>query len=113
MIIDVQPLNPERAVDFLAFFDHHGGPAFADNPEWATCYCQFYHTPKALDWAARGGDDNRTAMAGRIAAAEMEGFLAYARGSRDEPLALFTAAGFSNIREDPTMTVVRKTLSLH
>jgi ribosomal protein S18 acetylase RimI-like enzyme len=74
----VKPLTPERAGDFLAFFDHRGGPAFADNPEWATCYCQFYHTPKALDWAARSGDDNRVAMAGRIAAAEMEGFLAYA-----------------------------------
>ncbi|MFS8085596.1 MAG: GNAT family N-acetyltransferase, partial [Acidobacteriota bacterium] len=58
--------------------------AFADNPGWAKCYCQFYHTPKAVDWPARTGDDNRAAMAGRIAAAEMEGFLAYAGGSDAE-----------------------------
>jgi len=76
--VAVRPLDPSRAADFLAFFDHEHGPAFADNPEWSTCYCQFYHTPKAVDWKARGGDENRAAMAGRIAAGEMEGFLAYA-----------------------------------
>lgn len=81
-LIRVRALIPELVGDFLGFFDHERGPAFADNPEWATCYCQFYHTPKALDWATRSGDDNRAAMAGRIAAAEMEGFLAYA-GSTD------------------------------
>ena len=74
----VEPLTPERAADFLAFFDHERGSAFSDNPEWATCYCQFYHTPKPVDWKARTGEQNRVAMAGRIAAGEMEGFLAYA-----------------------------------
>jgi ribosomal protein S18 acetylase RimI-like enzyme len=82
-LITVRPLIPSLAGDFLGFFDHVRGPAFADNPDWATCYCQFYHTPKALDWAARGGDDNRVAMAGRIATAEMEGFLAYAGATGD------------------------------
>jgi ribosomal protein S18 acetylase RimI-like enzyme len=78
--IDVHPLTPARAADFLAFFDHERGPAFADNPEWATCYCQFYHTPKSIDWKARNGEQNRRAMTERIATGEMEGFLAYARG---------------------------------
>jgi GNAT superfamily N-acetyltransferase len=76
--ITIRGLEPSRAADFLAFFDHRGGPAFADNPEWASCYCQFYHTQKALDWGARGGDENRAAMSERIATGEMEGFLAYA-----------------------------------
>lgn len=75
--IQVRPLTPELAQDYLSFFDHRNGPAFADNPEWAKCYCQFYHTPKAIDWAARSGADNRAAMAARIASGEMEGFLAY------------------------------------
>jgi ribosomal protein S18 acetylase RimI-like enzyme len=82
-LIAVRALTPSLAGDFLAYFDHERGPAFADNPEWATCYCQFYHTPKSLDWAARSGDDNRAAMAGRIAAGEMEGFLAYAGGTAE------------------------------
>jgi ribosomal protein S18 acetylase RimI-like enzyme len=75
--LQVRPLTPERAGDFLAFFDHERGPAFSDNPEWATCYCQFYHTPKTVDWRARTGAENQAAMAGRIATGEMEGFLAY------------------------------------
>ena len=79
--IEIHPLTPERASDFLAFFDHERGPAFADNPEWATCYCQFYHTPKPVDWKARTGEENRRAMTERIASGEMEGFLAYARSA--------------------------------
>lgn len=75
--LDIRPLTPELAGDFLAFFDHERGPAFADNPEWAKCYCQFYHTPKPVDWNARPGDLNRAAMSERIATGEMEGFLAY------------------------------------
>ncbi|MEO8103426.1 MAG: GNAT family N-acetyltransferase, partial [Betaproteobacteria bacterium] len=76
-VVVVRALEPSLAGDFLRFFDHQRGPAFADNPEWATCYCQFYHTPRLIDWAARGGDDNRAAMTGRMLAGEMEGFLAY------------------------------------
>ena len=81
MSITVEPLTPAHASDFLAFFDHEQGPAFADNPEWSMCYCQFYHTPRSIDWKARSGVDNRAAMAGRIATGEMEGFLAYAENA--------------------------------
>src|SRR4051794_14149952 len=84
LAIEVHPLTPDRAADYLAFFDHENGPAFADNPEWATCYCQFYHTPKSVDWRARTGDQNRIAMTERIATGEMEGFLAYVRRSTHE-----------------------------
>ena len=76
--VRIEPLVPSRAGDFLAFFDHRGGPAFADNPQWSACYCQFYHTPNSVDFDARSGDDNRVAMEQRIATGEMEGFLAYA-----------------------------------
>jgi len=81
--VRIEPLVPSRAGDFLAFFDHRGGPAFADNPEWSACYCQFYHTPKSVDWGARTGDENRVAMEQRIATGEMEGFLAYAPTAGD------------------------------
>ena len=79
MDIEVHPLTPDRAADYLAFFDHEHGPAFSDNPEWATCYCQFYQTPTAVDWKSRGGGVNRRAMSERISTGEMEGFLAYVR----------------------------------
>jgi ribosomal protein S18 acetylase RimI-like enzyme len=79
--IRVERLTPARRDDFLRFFDHERGPAFADNPEWAKCYCHFYHVPKVIDWESLDGNANRTAMAARIDVAEMDGFLAY---SEDE-----------------------------
>ncbi len=75
--IGVERLTPARRDDFLRFFDHERGPAFADNPEWAKCYCHFYHVPKAIAWDNLDGVANRTAMTARIEAAEMDGFLAY------------------------------------
>jgi ribosomal protein S18 acetylase RimI-like enzyme len=74
----VARLTPAHRDDFLRFFDHERGAAFADNPDWARCYCHFYHVPRALDWAAMTGDQNRAAMGARIGCGEMDGFLAYA-----------------------------------
>ena len=76
----VAPLNPGRVGDYLRFFDHERGPAFADNPEWAKCYCHFYEVPRAIDWTSLSARDNRSAMRSRIDVGEMEGFLAYAHG---------------------------------
>ena len=76
----VLPLGPGRRDDFLGFFDHEQGAAFADNPKWAKCYCHFYHVPAALDWSTFDAATNRVAMSARIEAGEMEGFLAYAAG---------------------------------
>jgi GNAT superfamily N-acetyltransferase len=75
----VLPLEPGRAGDFLRFFDHEHGPAFADNPEWAKCYCHYYQVPRAIDWPSLPGAANRVAMRSRIEVGEMEGFLAYER----------------------------------
>ena len=73
----VKPLAPALVNDYLGFFDHEHGPAFADNPEWAKCYCHYYQVPKAIDWSSFKGPDNRVAMRSRIEVGEMEGFLAY------------------------------------
>jgi ribosomal protein S18 acetylase RimI-like enzyme len=73
----IETLTPARGADYLRFFDHERGPAFADNREWATCYCHYYEVPPALKWGEFDGSANRTAMAARIASGEMEGFLAY------------------------------------
>ena len=76
---DVQPLAPQRLADFLGFFD---GDAFADNPRWASCYCQYLHVDhRTVDWARRTARDNRAAACERIAAAQMQGYLAQ-RGGR-------------------------------
>jgi ribosomal protein S18 acetylase RimI-like enzyme len=78
----VASLSPSRREDYLAFFDHERGRAFADNPAWAGCYCHFFHAATALDWSALPADANRTAIGARIEVGEMEGFLAYADADR-------------------------------
>jgi len=76
--LQVQPLAPQRLDDFLAFFD---GDAFADNPRWSSCYCQYLHVDhRAVTWAQRTGQQNRAAACERIAAAQMQGWLAYRDG---------------------------------
>ncbi|HZQ61514.1 MAG TPA: GNAT family N-acetyltransferase [Casimicrobiaceae bacterium] len=76
--LSIEPLSPSRRDDFLRFFDHERGVAFADNPQWAKCYCHYYHVPATIDWETFDAATNRIAMASRIEVGEMEGFLAYA-----------------------------------
>ena len=73
----IERLTPAHCEDYLRFFDHERGPAFADNPEWRTCYCHYYEVPPALKWGDFDGPMNRRAMQARIETAEMEGYLAY------------------------------------
>lgn len=76
--IDIEPLAPQRLTEFLAFFD---GPAFADNPRWASCYCQcFYEDHDQVVWKDRTGAQNRARACERIAKAEMQGYLASVDG---------------------------------
>ncbi len=51
----IERLTPGLRDAYLAFFDHERGPAFADNPEWAKCYCHYYEVPVALTWSAFDG----------------------------------------------------------
>lgn len=73
----VEPLRPALRDDFLAFFDHERGRAFADNPGWAACYCHYHQVAPAIDWQTLDGPANRAAMRARIDTGEMEGYLAY------------------------------------
>jgi len=62
-----------RLEDFLSFFD---GAAFSDNPDWADCYCLFYHE-SAEGWEQRTRAQNREGAAAMLRSGEMRGFLAY------------------------------------
>jgi GNAT superfamily N-acetyltransferase len=75
--IVVRPRTSALGVDFLRFFDHERGPAFADNPEWAKCYCHFYNVPRAIDWPSLSASQNRIAMKARIEVGATDGFLAF------------------------------------
>jgi GNAT superfamily N-acetyltransferase len=76
--IEIRPLAPERLDDFLAYFDHD---AFADNPRWASCYCQhLYVDHNEVDWQTRTAEVNRAAACERICSRRMRGYLAYRDG---------------------------------
>ncbi len=81
--ISIVPLTPDRLDDFLTFFD---GPAFADNPGWADCYCWFPYSDEA-GVTDEGGDaflrrsarQNRESISEAILAGRAGGYLAYAQ----------------------------------
>ena len=76
--VEIRQLSPSLLPDFLSFFD---GEAFADNPRWAFCYCQFAYVDHGkVDWKTRTADANRAAACERIGADRMQGFLAYRDG---------------------------------
>ena len=78
LLIEVHPLTPARLPDFLGFFD---GDAFADNPRWASCYCQcYYEDHSQVVWKHRTAPQNRALACERAASGAMQGFLAYAGG---------------------------------
>jgi ribosomal protein S18 acetylase RimI-like enzyme len=95
MELRVERLTPARGADYLRFFDHEHGPAFADNPEWATCYCHYYEVPPTLKWVDFDGPANRVAMTARIATGEMEGYLAY---DGDEVVGWMNAQPYQKLR---------------
>jgi len=76
--LTLRRLEPALLPDFLAFFD---GDAFADNPKWRSCYCQYLHVDhRQLRWAERTERLNRDAACTRIPAGQMQGWLAYHEG---------------------------------
>ncbi len=76
--LEVHKLTPERLPDFLHFFD---GEAFADNPKWGMCFCQFLYVDHAtVHWPTRTVQENRAAACDRICTHRMQGYLAYRDG---------------------------------
>ncbi len=73
----IEPLTAERAADWTAFFDRD---AFADNPEWAGCYCRCFLVPTGDEWMAATPEENRRVMCERVAGGLQRGLLAYADG---------------------------------
>jgi GNAT superfamily N-acetyltransferase len=75
--ITVQPLTRDRLEDWLRFFDHDG---FADNPDWASCYCLEPHVPATPEQPERLWLHSRANMAERIGGGTAFGYLAYVGG---------------------------------
>ena len=76
--IEIRTLTPELLPDFLGYFE---GAAFADNPKWKSCYCQFLYVDHAtVKWPERTAEQNRSAACERICNSSMHGYLAYRDG---------------------------------
>ena len=62
--IIIKPFSPDLSDDYLNFFDND---AFADNPDWAGCYCNYYHFDhKNCKWNDNTAKHNRDAIFKRI-----------------------------------------------
>jgi ribosomal protein S18 acetylase RimI-like enzyme len=76
--VDVKPLTPALEREYLEYFD---GPALADNPVWARCYCLSYHLdmpPRERD--AQPSEQNRAQRAAQIRRGDASGVLAFSDG---------------------------------
>ena len=75
--VTVHPVTGDRVDDWLRFFDHD---AFADNPNWASCYCIEPHVPATPEQAERPWREKRAAVATRLRGGATFGYLAYVDG---------------------------------
>jgi GNAT superfamily N-acetyltransferase len=74
--IAIRRLTPDLLEDHLTFFRER---AFADDPEWAGCYCFFpYHDPETTDFDSRTAEADREAITEAVETGYASGFLAYA-----------------------------------
>jgi ribosomal protein S18 acetylase RimI-like enzyme len=98
MNLTVKALSPELRRDFFHFFER---VAFSDNPDWASCYCYYFHVAGDLvQWGKRKPEENRTGAEQFIQAGRMKGYLAYFEGS---PVGWCNAngkAGFARLLAD-------------
>jgi len=75
--VTVRPMTAAHIDDWLRFFDHDG---FADNPDWASCYCLEPHVPASPEQPERPWRDTRARMIERLRGGTTAGFLAYVDG---------------------------------
>jgi ribosomal protein S18 acetylase RimI-like enzyme len=76
--VEVKPLIPELEREYLEYFD---GPALADNPVWARCYCLSYHLDlPPREQEERPSEQNRADRAEQIRRGDASGVLAFSDG---------------------------------
>ncbi len=74
-MVEIRRLTQDELAPLLELMD---GPAFAGQPQWAGCYCQFYLNTAAEneDAAAKTGL-NRERACDRVKSGVMQGYLAF------------------------------------
>ncbi|MFW9770103.1 MAG: GNAT family N-acetyltransferase [Candidatus Thorarchaeota archaeon] len=72
--ITIHRVTEDSMDDWLQFFDHDG---FADNPDWASCYCLEPHIPPTDETQERPWRESRSIMVERLRKGTTFGYLAY------------------------------------
>lgn len=75
--IEVHQVTPDRIDALLVFLDRDG---FAGNPEWASCYCMFFHRDDPRTNGSNPWRQNRADLDERIRRGATIGYLAYTYG---------------------------------
>jgi GNAT superfamily N-acetyltransferase len=76
--ITIRPISQGLVPDYLDYFDNR---AFADNPDWAFCYCHFLYADRSIKgWGQYKPDENRDAVVRLIGEGKLQGYLAYLDG---------------------------------
>ena len=71
--VEIRPVDDANLADWLGFFDRE---AFADNPDWASCYCLEPHESATPELPERYWRDQRSRMIERFQSGETFGYLA-------------------------------------
>ena len=97
--LDVVALTPALQRDFLGFFE---GEAFADNPRWASCFCQYpQEDHRVVDWEARTRAENRRLACDRIDTGVTRGYLATIDGEAVGWCSAGPRRGYRSLDDDP------------
>lgn len=94
--IEVHQATPDRIDDVLGFFDRD---AYAGTPEWAACYCMFFHRDNPQTNGGNPWRQNRADLAERLQFGSTVGYLAYVDGK---------AAGWCNASLRSAYPIARK-----
>lgn len=104
MRLTIHPLTADRAADYFDFFDN---VAFTDHPEWAWCYCTYYHlnreAEQALERQGNVPDSLRNKARTMIEEGALNGYLAYADGK---------VVGWCNCGDKPSFLRLRDQVGL-
>lgn len=78
MNLTIEALNPNNAQTYVDYLDHLD---FHHAPDWAGCFCRFYHTTCTnQEWEKRTGNQNKADALQAISNGSMKGFLAFHEG---------------------------------
>lgn len=78
MDLTIEALGPQNAVLFLDALEHLD---FHHAPDWAGCFCRYYHHDcTSEEWMRRSADQNKVEALAAINDRSMKGFLAFHEG---------------------------------